>query len=212
MELLYLQTALFTLAGTRTLVLALGSVKLVRECYAHTLMVVIFRKGGRGADAVCRHGIVLGVEDVVGGQGYAQRIVLQERFGKAEIDYTHCFLVSRTLLELWYIGRLQIDEPSFRQSEGIVEDDIKIWVVPVVVDTDGFKVRIPKGNTGSELRLPNAESGGQCHHCTVRMGFWNDLIIYDGYTRMCFIIISLSNGSQTVLHVLIPSTPVNPFP
>ena len=52
MELLYLQAVLFTLTCTCTLVLALGSVKLVRECYAHTLMVVIFRKGGGSADAV----------------------------------------------------------------------------------------------------------------------------------------------------------------
>ena len=65
MELLYLQAVLFTLTCTCTLVLALGSVKLVRECYAHTLMVVIFRKGSRSADAVCRHGIVLGMENVV---------------------------------------------------------------------------------------------------------------------------------------------------
>ena len=70
-----LQTALFTLTCTCTLVLALGSVKLVRECYAHTLMVVIFREGGRGADAVCRHGIVGGMEDVFGGQCHAQGIV-----------------------------------------------------------------------------------------------------------------------------------------
>ena len=59
-----LQTALFALTSTCTLVFTLGSIKLVRESYAHTLMVVIFRKGSGGADAVCRHGIVLGTEDV----------------------------------------------------------------------------------------------------------------------------------------------------
>ena len=68
MELLYLQAVLFTLTCTCTLVFALGGVKLVRECYAHTLMVVILGKGGRGSDAVCCHGIVLGMEDVIGCQ------------------------------------------------------------------------------------------------------------------------------------------------
>ena len=76
MELLYLQTALFALTGTCTLVLALCCVELVRECHAHTLMVVILRKGGRGTDAIRRHGIVLGMEDVVSCQRNTQRIVL----------------------------------------------------------------------------------------------------------------------------------------
>ena len=73
-----LQTALFTLACTCTLVLALGSVKLVRECYAHTLMVVIFRKGGRGADEIACHCIMLLMENIIKGQGYTQSVIFQE--------------------------------------------------------------------------------------------------------------------------------------
>ena len=73
-----LQTALFALTGTCTLVLALRCVKLVRECYAHTLMVVIFRKGGRGADEIACHCIMLLMEDVIEGQGYTQCVIFQE--------------------------------------------------------------------------------------------------------------------------------------
>ena len=154
-----LQTALFALTGTCTLVLAFGSVKLIRECDSHTLVVIILRKGGGGSDAVCRHGIMLGMKDVVGGQGYTQRIVLQERLGEAEIDYPHRFLLGSTLFELRYIGSLHIDEPTLRQGKGIVEDEIPIRVIPIVVDTDGFKIGIPERQVDGSLWLPKAKLG-----------------------------------------------------
>ena len=73
-----LQTALFALTGTCTLVLALGSVKLVRECYAHTLVIEILRNGGGRADEIACHCIMLLMENIIKGQGYTQSVIFQE--------------------------------------------------------------------------------------------------------------------------------------
>ena len=74
----HLQTALFALTGTCTLILALGCVELVGEGHAHTLVVVILRNGSRGADKIACHCIMLLVEDVIESQGYTQCVIFQE--------------------------------------------------------------------------------------------------------------------------------------
>ena len=108
--------------------------------------------------------------------------------------------------------RIHTDIECLRETEGVLpleRADRTVEFSLPVGSVSGVPLLL---HAESELRLPDADWGSQCHHGAVRMGFWNDLIIYDGYTRMCFIIISLSNGGQTILHVLIPSTQVNPFP
>lgn len=74
----WLQALLLALAGTCTLVLAVRGIESVREGEAYALMVVVLTEGRGSADAVCSPCIVLGVEDIVGGEGCAQCLALQE--------------------------------------------------------------------------------------------------------------------------------------
>ena len=86
----HLQTALFALTSTCTLVLALGSVELIGELDADALEVPIdcFLHGR--IDAMYMEIVIACAENVTGGKCHGHGIVLQERFTDASIDLSSC--------------------------------------------------------------------------------------------------------------------------
>ena len=83
MELLYLQTALFTLAGTCTLVLALCCIELIRELDADALEVPIDFVSVVRINTMYIEVIITRTEDVAGGKRHRHGIVFQERLAEA---------------------------------------------------------------------------------------------------------------------------------
>ena len=83
MELLYLQTALFALTGTCTLVLALRCIELIRELDADALEVAIDLVPVVRINTMYIEVIITRTEDVVGGKRHRHGIVLQERLAEA---------------------------------------------------------------------------------------------------------------------------------
>ena len=78
-----LQSALFALTGTCTLVFALGSVKLVRELEADTLKVSIDFVPVVRMNTMYIEVVITRAEDIVGGKRHSHGVVLQERLAKA---------------------------------------------------------------------------------------------------------------------------------
>ena len=85
-----LQSALFALTGTCTLVLALGCVELIRELEADALKVSIdcFLHGR--IDAMYMEIVIACAENVISGKCYGHGIVLQERFADTGVDLSGC--------------------------------------------------------------------------------------------------------------------------
>jgi hypothetical protein len=81
-----LQTALFALTGSCTLVLALGCIELVRELEADALIVSIdcFLHGR--IDAMYMEIVIACAENVTGGKCHGHGIILQERFTDTGVD------------------------------------------------------------------------------------------------------------------------------
>ena len=86
----HLQTALFALTGTCTLVLALRCIELIGELDADALEVPIdcFLHGR--IDSIYMEIVIACAENVTGGKCYGHGIVLQERFTDASIDLSSC--------------------------------------------------------------------------------------------------------------------------
>ena len=78
-----LQTALFTLAGSCTLVFALCCVKLIRELDADALEVAIDLVPVVRINTMYIEVIITRTEDVVGGKRHSYGIVFQERLAEA---------------------------------------------------------------------------------------------------------------------------------
>ena len=79
----HLQTALFALTGTCTLVFALRCVKLVRELEAETLKVSIDFVPVVQINTMYIEVVITRAEDIAGGKRHSHGVVLQERLAEA---------------------------------------------------------------------------------------------------------------------------------
>ena len=111
-----------------------------------------------------------GVKDVFRGYRYFQRLVFQERFGQLGIYSSFGFPYGVTLFGAGRQFSFDVEEPTFREAETIVKNEIESRFIPVLGDAYGGCVRVEPVNTGGELRLPDADLWREDDAASVSVG------------------------------------------
>ena len=155
-----LQTALFALTGTCTLVLTLCCVELVRELETYALKVTIdcFLHGR--IDTIYMEIVIARTENVTAGKCYGHGIILQERFTDASIDLSSCVEDCEARMASRLIVGLYVKKPAIRKLKTIVPLEKKVGLFAVFFDAEITAVSRAQTYVCGELWSPTTDLRG----------------------------------------------------
>lgn len=153
-----------------------------------------------------------GVKDVFRGYRYFQRLVFQERFGQLGIYSSFGFPDGVTLFGAGRKYSFDVEEPTFREAETIVKNEIESWFIPVLGDAYGGCVRVEPVNTGGELRLPDADLWRKDDAASVSVGMRNACHAEQQYTGVIDVVIRAGVAGVHIPAMVVVDAKVDPFP
>ena len=105
-----------------------------------------------------------------------------------------------------------VEEPTFRETEVVIKNEIESRFIPVLGDAYGGCVRVEPVNTGGELRLPYADLWRKDDAASVSVGMRNACPAEQQYTGMVDVVIRSGVVGVHIPAMVVVDVEVDPFP
>ena len=105
-----------------------------------------------------------------------------------------------------------VEEPTFRETEVVIKNEIESRFIPVLGNAYGGCVRVEPVNTGGELRLPYADLWRKDDAASVSVGMRNACSAEQQYTGMVDVVIRSGVAGVHIPAMVVVEAEVDPFP